>query len=63
MLNCLCFQGYFIRYNWHIRIAVQRIDKPIQTLCLPLRVLNSTVFIDRAPALINENPFLRNEKE
>ncbi|KAI6215129.1 Lipoyl synthase, mitochondrial [Aphelenchoides besseyi] len=56
------FKGHFVRYNWHIRIAVQRIDKPIQTLCLPLRVLNSTVNISTIPPTI-ENPFLRNDTE
>lgn len=55
-------QGYFIRYNWNIQVAVQRIDKPIQTLVLPLKVINSTVNISFEPPVI-ENPFLRNDIE
>ncbi|KAI6177173.1 Lipoyl synthase, mitochondrial [Aphelenchoides bicaudatus] len=56
------FKGYFIKYGWTLQIAVQRIDKPIQTLVLPLKVINSTVNINFEPPTV-ENPFLRNDIE
>jgi len=56
------FKGHFVRYNWHVQIAVQRVDNPIQTFFLPLKVLNATVNIQFDPPVI-DNPFLRNDIE
>ncbi|CAD5221434.1 unnamed protein product [Bursaphelenchus xylophilus] len=54
------FKGQYVRYNWYLQVAIQRVDKPIQTLFLPIRVLNSTVDNKIRSPLV-QNPFVQKD--